>query len=134
MANLKTEVTKQGTPNYSNNEHLLPTDAHTYACISLCKKCSFFGKFVVLCFLVTFVRFEIRSFALSPTNSLNSARSICIRSIKPGSHPISKGILKVVKRTNMGTLNLVGLFKDSFLVVSKGAFSNSRSAISPSKL
>ena len=44
MANLKMGVTrKQSTPNFPKNE---------CACAK-CKKCSFFGKFGVLCFLVT---------------------------------------------------------------------------------
>ena len=42
MANLKTGVSrKQSTTNFPKNEHFLPPD----------KKCSFFGKFGVLCFL-----------------------------------------------------------------------------------
>ena len=51
-ANLKTEVTrKQSTPNFPKNKHFLPPDTHTYVCVSPGKKCSFFGKFGVLCFL-----------------------------------------------------------------------------------
>ena len=54
MANLKTEVTrKQSTPNFRKNEHFLPQGG---------KKCSFFGKFGVVCFLVT----SILRFALLP--------------------------------------------------------------------
>ena len=51
MANLKTGVSrKQSTPNFPKNEHFLPPY----------KKCSFFGKFGVLCFLQTAVlRFAI---------------------------------------------------------------------------
>ena len=30
-----------------------PSDTHTYVCVSEGKKCSFFGKFGVLCFLET---------------------------------------------------------------------------------
>ena len=33
----------------------LHTDTHTYVCVSGGKKCSFFGKFGVICFLVTSV-------------------------------------------------------------------------------
>ena len=51
-ANLKTEVTrKQSTPSFPKNEHLSP-DTHTYVCVLEGKKCSFFGKLGVLCFLV----------------------------------------------------------------------------------
>ena len=53
-ANLKTGVTrKQGTPNFRKNEHFLSLDTHTHLCVSEGKKCSFFGEFGVLCFLVT---------------------------------------------------------------------------------
>ena len=52
-ANLKTGVTrKQSAPNFPKNEHSLPLDTHTYDCVSGGKKCSFFGKFGWLCFLV----------------------------------------------------------------------------------
>ena len=57
--NLKTCIsTKQSTPNFPKNEHILPPDTHTYVCVSRGKKCSIFGKFGVLCFLETrFLRF-----------------------------------------------------------------------------
>ena len=53
--NLKTNVSrKQSIPNFPKNEDfLLPPDTHMYACVSEGKKCSFFGKFGVLCFLET---------------------------------------------------------------------------------
>ena len=44
---------KQSTPSFSKMEHLLPPDTHTNMHISGGKKCSFFGKFGVLCFLET---------------------------------------------------------------------------------
>ena len=44
-----------------------PPDTHSYV-LSGGKKCSFFVKFRVLCFLET-PRFEIRPFALLPTKS-----------------------------------------------------------------
>ena len=34
-------------------KHFLPPDTHTYVCVLGGKKCSFFGKFSVLCFLET---------------------------------------------------------------------------------
>ena len=46
---------KQSTPNFPKNEHFLTSDTNTCAWISGGKKCSFFGKFGMLCFLVTFV-------------------------------------------------------------------------------
>ena len=53
-ANLKTGVTrKPSTPNFSKNDHFLPPGPHTHTYISGGKKCSFFGKFGLLCFLVT---------------------------------------------------------------------------------
>ena len=53
-ANLKTGVSKkQGTPNFPKNEHFLPPYTHTDVCVSGDKKCLFFGKFGVLCFLET---------------------------------------------------------------------------------
>ena len=62
--NLKTEVTrKQSKPNIPKNQHFLPPDAHTYLCISGGKKCSFFGKFGVFCFLITLIlRFALLSY------------------------------------------------------------------------
>ena len=64
--NLKTGVTrKQSTTNFQKNKHFLPSDTHTYVCVSGGKKCSFFGKLGVLFSCNT--RFEIRSFALLPT-------------------------------------------------------------------
>ena len=52
-ANLITEVTrKQSTPNFQKNEHLPP---NTNVFVSGGKKYSFFGKFDLLCFLVTSV-------------------------------------------------------------------------------
>ena len=61
---LKTGVSrKQSTPNFLKNEHFLPPDTHTYVCVSGGKKCSFFGKFGVLCFLETSVlRFALLSY------------------------------------------------------------------------
>ena len=44
------------------NKHFLPSDTHTYVCISLGKKCSFFGNFSVLYFYVT----SVLRFALLP--------------------------------------------------------------------
>ena len=56
MVNLKTGVTrKQSLPNYSKNEHLLPSDRHTYMFVSEDINVRFFGIFVVLCFLATSV-------------------------------------------------------------------------------
>ena len=62
MASFRTGVTKQRSmPNFPKYEHFLPPDM----CVSGGKKCSFFGKFGVLCF-------DIRSFALLRTISLVS--------------------------------------------------------------
>ena len=49
-------------PNFPKNEHFLPPDTHTYICVSGGKKCSFFGKFSMLCFLET----PVLRFALLP--------------------------------------------------------------------
>ena len=66
MANLKTGVSrKQSTPNFSKNEHFLPPDTYTYVCVSGGKKCSFFRKFGVLCFLEA----PVLGFALLPLSS-----------------------------------------------------------------
>ena len=43
-------------------KYFLPPDTHTYVCVSGGKKCSFFGKFGVLCFLET----PVLRFALLP--------------------------------------------------------------------
>ena len=53
---------KQSTPNFSKIEHFLLPDTYTYVCVSEGKKCLFFGKFGVLCFLVT----SVLKFALLP--------------------------------------------------------------------
>ena len=51
MANLKTSVSrKQSTLNLPKNKHFLPPDTHN---VSGGKKCSFFGKSSVVCFLET---------------------------------------------------------------------------------
>ena len=44
---------KQSKLNFQKNEHFLPADKGTYVCVSGSKKCLFFGKFGVLCFLET---------------------------------------------------------------------------------
>ena len=45
---------------FSENEHFFPSDKHTYVYVSGGKKCSFFIKFGVLCFLETpFLRFAL---------------------------------------------------------------------------
>ena len=49
------ESQKQTTLNFPKKEHLLPPDTYTYVCILGGKKCSFFGKFCMLYFFVTFV-------------------------------------------------------------------------------
>ena len=52
-------------PNFQKNEHFLPPDTYTYMCVSGGKKCSFFGKFGLLCFLETPVlRFALLSIAV----------------------------------------------------------------------
>ena len=62
MANLKTGASrKQSTPNFPKNEHL-PPDTYTYVCVPGGKKCLFYGKFGVLCFLET----PVLRFALLP--------------------------------------------------------------------
>ena len=45
---------------FSENEHFLPPDNHMYMCVSGGKKCSFLGKFDVLCFLeILVLRFAL---------------------------------------------------------------------------
>ena len=44
---------KQSTPHFPKNEHFLPSNTHKCVCVLGGKKCWFFGKFDVLCFLVT---------------------------------------------------------------------------------
>ena len=48
---------------FSKIEHFLPPDTHTCVCVSEGQKCAFFGKFGVLCFLVSSVlRFAFLSY------------------------------------------------------------------------
>ena len=62
-ANLKMGVSrKPSKSNFPKNKHFLPSDTRTYVCVSGGKKCSFFGKFGVLCFLET----PVLKFALLP--------------------------------------------------------------------
>ena len=53
---------QQSTPNTPKNEHFLPPNTDAYVCVSGYKKCSFFGKFGMLCFLET----PVLTFALLP--------------------------------------------------------------------
>ena len=70
-ANLKTGVSrKQSTPNFPKNEHFLPSDTHTYKCVSGGKNVRFFGKFDVLCFLET----PVLKFAFLPYYRLLEAK------------------------------------------------------------
>ena len=50
--NISELTRKQSMPNFLKNKHFLPPDMQTYMCISGGKKCLFFGKFCMLCFLV----------------------------------------------------------------------------------
>ena len=43
---------KRSAPNFPKNEHFVSPDTHRCVCISEGKKCSFFGKFGALRFLV----------------------------------------------------------------------------------
>ena len=63
MVNFKTEITRiQSTSGFLKSEHFLPSDTGTYVCVLEDKKCLFFGKFGMLCILVTSV---LRLFFLS---------------------------------------------------------------------
>ena len=62
----------QSTPNFPKNERFLHSDTHTYVCVSGGKKRSFFGKFGVLCLLVT----SVLRFALLPYYRRNVKLSI----------------------------------------------------------
>ena len=76
---------KQSTPNFPINKHFLPLDTHItyiyirifftpwYVCVSGGKKCLFFGKCGVLCFLETPV---LRSAFLPYYRRINSLRSL----------------------------------------------------------
>ena len=66
MSDLKTEVTrKQSMPNFPKKEHSLHPDTHMYVvCVSGGKECSFFGKFGVLLFLVSFFFYGRISFCI----------------------------------------------------------------------
>ena len=65
---------KQNTSNFPKNKYFLPPDMHTHVCVSGGKKCSFFGKFGVFCFLVT----PVLRFALLPyyRRNVNTATNI----------------------------------------------------------
>ena len=61
------EITKQSTPNFPKNEHFVRVRIGDGGGGGG-KKCLFFGKFGVVCFLVIYLCFEIRPFALLPTD------------------------------------------------------------------
>ena len=64
------------------NEHFLLPDTHTYVYVSEGKKCSFFEKFGVLCFLVT----SILKFVLSSYyRRLHASVLFSLENIKNGS-------------------------------------------------
>ena len=51
---------KQSKPNFPKNEHFLPPDTHRYVCVAGGRKCLFFGKFGMLCFLeISVLRFAL---------------------------------------------------------------------------
>ena len=55
MAILKRVFQKNKARQIFQNKHFLPPDTHTYVCVSEGRKCSFFGKLGVLCFLEALV-------------------------------------------------------------------------------
>ena len=56
----------EASPNFPKNEHFLSPDTHMCVCVSEGKKCSFFGKFGALRFLVIPVlRFITDEFSFS---------------------------------------------------------------------
>ena len=62
---------KQSTSNFPKKEPFLPLDPRKYVYVSEGKKCSFFGKFDVLCFLETAVfRFVLLPYYRRYTNEL----------------------------------------------------------------
>ena len=72
---------KQSAPNFPKSKHFVPSDTHTYVCVSVGKKYSFFGKFSVLYFLET----TVLRFALLPYyrrhSDLQAKRSINVSSL-----------------------------------------------------
>ena len=115
---------KQSTPNFPKNEHFLPPNAHAYVCVSGGKKCSFFGKFDVLCFLET--RFEICHLALFPAKFYS--RNADFSSRKSGEEGdtcfLSRGtfewgleIFKVVDTKE----DVMSFFKETFVWHTEGA-------------
>ena len=62
------EVTKKKTKRakFHEKQTFLTPDTHTHVCVSGSKKCSFFEKFGMLCFLVT----SVLRFALLPYHRL----------------------------------------------------------------
>ena len=69
--------------NFPNNEHFLFPDTHSYVFVSVGMKCSFFGKFGVLCFLALWPYYRrcdvLRAFYLRLKIVLIKTRDIKIR-------------------------------------------------------
>ena len=62
---------------FFENEHFLASDTHMYVCVSEAKKCSFFEKFGVLCFLET----PVLRFAFLPITDDDSSTLAQLRDI-----------------------------------------------------
>ena len=82
---------------FRQNEHFLLPDTHTYLCVSEGKKCSFFEKFGVLCFLVT----SILKFALS---SYYRRLHASVLFYSPRKHQKWKRLSNVCRGDKKGTL------------------------------
>ena len=78
-ADLKTGVSRtQSMPNFLKNKHFLPPDMHTYMCISGGKKCSFFAKLGVLCFIETpILRFVLLPYYRQTVNLRLIYENVC---------------------------------------------------------
>ena len=59
---------KQSMPNFTKNEHFLPPLIRTYTCADQGVRTIHFSENLA-CFFSSYLRFEIRPFALLPTNS-----------------------------------------------------------------
>ena len=100
---------KQSTSNFPKNEHFLPPDTHTYVCVSGGKKCSFFGKFDMLCFLET----PILIFVLLPYYRRNQS-SIFYSHLCPFQNtPLEKIIFKGKERSHTQPQMFILLYQDS---------------------
>ena len=121
--NVKTEVTRrQSNLIFLKSKYPLPPDTHTYVCVSRSKKCSFFWKFEVLCFLVT----SVLRFALLPYHRRIIDLIVNMSKYSKGSNWVSFLLFILILAFHIEMKNRIeyGALLDSFMLYHENCFSN----------